>query len=187
MQLPDLRIHWARNMIGGGSRRAISASALLLNCVRPSATITKSTISICSRVAVGPMEQTAINGPAKSSKDTIPSSRQPYGMQFRANSTFWRTMFSRWAPRPIIQMAAPPTRTSVRANSIRPIPPWYGQPRSNTFQRFNFVAKYYVDPSVVKQMGFVGNITLKGRYTFERNRCRQLGDQQFHPVFPVGE
>jgi MtrB/PioB family decaheme-associated outer membrane protein len=55
---------------------------------------------------------------------------------------------------------------------------------SNTFQRFNFVAKYYVDPSVVKQMGFVGNITLKGRYTFERNHSDNWAINNFTPYSP---
>ena len=55
---------------------------------------------------------------------------------------------------------------------------------SNTFQRFNFVTKYYVDPSVVKQMGFVGNVTLKGRYTFERNRSDNWAINNFTPYSP---
>ena len=55
---------------------------------------------------------------------------------------------------------------------------------TNTFQRFNFVTKYYVDPSVVKQMGFVGNITLKGRYTFERNRSDNWAINNFTPYSP---
>ena len=81
----------------------ISASALLLNCVRPSVTITKSTISICNRVAVGPHGTTAISGRAKSCRGIILLSLRRSGTQFRANSTFWRTMFSRWAARPKIK------------------------------------------------------------------------------------
>ncbi len=54
-------------------------------------------------------------------------------------------------------------------NYRNPTPPVWPDEK-NYFQRFNFLAKYYVDPSVVKQMGFVGKITLKARYTFEKNR-----------------
>jgi MtrB/PioB family decaheme-associated outer membrane protein len=55
---------------------------------------------------------------------------------------------------------------------------------SNRFQRFNFVAKYYVDPSVVKQMGFAGKITLKGRYTFEQNHSDNWAINNFTPYSP---
>ena len=67
-------------------------------------------------------------------------------------------------------------------NSTGPTPSWPIE--KNTFQRFNVVAKYYVDPSVVKQMGFVGNITLKGRYTWEQNHADNWAINTFTPYSP---
>jgi MtrB/PioB family decaheme-associated outer membrane protein len=63
-----------------------------------------------------------------------------------------------------------------------PGPPWPDE--KNYFQRFNILAKYYVDPSVVKQMGFVGNITLKARYTFEKNANTNWATDNFTPYSP---
>lgn len=40
----------------------------------------------------------------------------------------------------------------------------------NNFYRFNAVGRYYVDPDFVRQMGWVGDVTLKLRYTWERNQ-----------------
>jgi hypothetical protein len=67
-------------------------------------------------------------------------------------------------------------------NSAGPSPPWPDE--KNYFQRFNILAKYYVDPSVVKQMGFVGNITLKARYTFEKNSNTNWATDNFTPYSP---
>jgi MtrB/PioB family decaheme-associated outer membrane protein len=39
----------------------------------------------------------------------------------------------------------------------------------NNFERFNVIAKYYVDPNFVRQMGWVGDVVIKARYTFEHN------------------
>ena len=74
------------------------------------------------------------------------------------------------------------TRCTGKFNATDPAVVWPTE--TNTFQRFNFVTKYYVDPSVVKQMGFVGNITLKGRYTFERNRSDNWAINNFTPYSP---
>jgi hypothetical protein len=63
-----------------------------------------------------------------------------------------------------------------------PNPVWPTE--KNTFQRFNVVAKYYVDPSVVKQMGFVGKITLKARYTWEHNNSDNWAINTFTPYSP---
>jgi MtrB/PioB family decaheme-associated outer membrane protein len=56
---------------------------------------------------------------------------------------------------------------------------------TNNFQRFNVVAKYYVDPTVVKQMGLVGNVTLKARYTWERNNVDNWAINNFTPYSPA--
>ena len=58
------------------------------------------------------------------------------------------------------------------------------QAQQNNFQRFNVMAKYYVDPSVVKQMGFVGNLTLKARYTWEQNKADNWAINDFTPYSP---
>jgi len=68
------------------------------------------------------------------------------------------------------------------ANSSGPTPTWPTE--QNRLQRFNVVAKYYVDPSVVKQMGFVGNITLKARYTWEQNKADNWAINFFTPYSP---
>jgi MtrB/PioB family decaheme-associated outer membrane protein len=67
-------------------------------------------------------------------------------------------------------------------NSAGPTPPWPDE--KNYFQRFNILAKYYVDPSVVKQMGFVGKVTLKARYTFEKNSNTNWATDNFTPYSP---
>jgi MtrB/PioB family decaheme-associated outer membrane protein len=67
-------------------------------------------------------------------------------------------------------------------NSVGITPPWPDE--KNYFQRFNVVTKYYVDPGVVKQMGFVGNITLKARYTFEKNSNTNWAIDNFTPYSP---
>lgn len=54
----------------------------------------------------------------------------------------------------------------------------------NMFQRFNAIAKYYVDPSYVRQMGFFGEIALKLRYTWERNRNSNWATDNFSPYSP---
>jgi MtrB/PioB family decaheme-associated outer membrane protein len=67
-------------------------------------------------------------------------------------------------------------------NSAGPTSPWPDE--KNYFQRFNILAKYYVDPSVVKQMGFVGKMTLKARYTFEKNSNTNWATDNFTPYSP---
>ena len=54
----------------------------------------------------------------------------------------------------------------------------------NIFQRFNFIVKYYVDPSYVKQMGWLGSVTLQARYTWERNKNSNWATDNFSPYSP---
>jgi MtrB/PioB family decaheme-associated outer membrane protein len=54
----------------------------------------------------------------------------------------------------------------------------------NIFQRFSFLAKYYVDPTYVKQMGWFGDVTLKARYTWERNHNSNWATDNFSPYSP---
>ena len=54
----------------------------------------------------------------------------------------------------------------------------------NIFQRFSLIMKYYVDPMVVKQMGWFGEVTLKARYTWERNKNSNWATDNFSPYSP---
>jgi MtrB/PioB family decaheme-associated outer membrane protein len=51
----------------------------------------------------------------------------------------------------------------------------------NRFQRFNVIGRYYVDPSVVRQMGWTGDVTVKLRYTWERNRNTNWASDNMTP------
>jgi MtrB/PioB family decaheme-associated outer membrane protein len=63
-------------------------------------------------------------------------------------------------------------------------PPVVWPDEKNIFQRINIIALYYVDPTVVKQMGFIGNVTLKARYTWERNHSDNWATDNFTPYSP---
>jgi putative beta-barrel porin MtrB/PioB len=54
----------------------------------------------------------------------------------------------------------------------------------NFFQRFNVMAIYYVDPAFVKQMGWIGQVSLRARYTFEQNRNTNWATDNFTPYSP---
>ena len=55
----------------------------------------------------------------------------------------------------------------------------------NNFQRFNVIARYYVDPSVVRQAGWVGDVVLKVRYTWERNHNVNWANDEMTPYVPT--
>jgi MtrB/PioB family decaheme-associated outer membrane protein len=63
-------------------------------------------------------------------------------------------------------------------------PPVVWPDEHNLFQRFNVMAIYYVDPTVVKQMGWFGEVTLRARYTFEQNRNTNWATDNFSPYSP---
>jgi hypothetical protein len=56
---------------------------------------------------------------------------------------------------------------------------------TNTFQRFNVIGRYYVDPIVVQQMGFKGDVTIKVRYTWEKNENRNWAIDNLTPYVPT--
>lgn len=63
--------------------------------------------------------------------------------------------------------------------------PTYPDTRS-TYQRFDAVATYKVDPSVVHQMGWKGEAVIKARYAFERNRVDNWQIDGMQPyMFPT--
>jgi MtrB/PioB family decaheme-associated outer membrane protein len=47
--------------------------------------------------------------------------------------------------------------------------------------RFNAVGKYYVDPDLVRQMGWIGTVTVKMRYTWERNKVDNFAINDMTP------
>jgi MtrB/PioB family decaheme-associated outer membrane protein len=63
-------------------------------------------------------------------------------------------------------------------------PPVVWPDEKNLFQRFNVQAIYYVDPAFVKQMGWIGQVTLRARYTFEQNRNTNWATDNFTPYSP---
>jgi MtrB/PioB family decaheme-associated outer membrane protein len=55
----------------------------------------------------------------------------------------------------------------------------------NTFDRFNVIGRYYVDPSIVRQMGWSGDVTIKVRYTYERNQNTNWATDNLTPYVPT--
>ncbi len=58
---------------------------------------------------------------------------------------------------------------------------------TNTFQRFNVIGRYYVDPTVVQQMGFKGDVTIKVRYTWEKNENSNWAIDNLTPYVPTAD
>jgi MtrB/PioB family decaheme-associated outer membrane protein len=60
----------------------------------------------------------------------------------------------------------------IAINGADPASVNFGQfPTERTnFLRFNAIGQYHVDPVFVRQMGWVGEVVIKTRYTYERNR-----------------
>jgi hypothetical protein len=54
-----------------------------------------------------------------------------------------------------------------------------------TYQRYNVIGKYYVDPVFVRQFGWVGDVTVKGRYTFVRNNVANWANDTMTPFVPT--
>jgi MtrB/PioB family decaheme-associated outer membrane protein len=53
------------------------------------------------------------------------------------------------------------------------------------FQRFSALARYHVDPSVVRQMGWVGEVIAKFRYIYENNRVNNWAFDDLTPYLPT--
>lgn len=54
----------------------------------------------------------------------------------------------------------------------------------NSFQRFNVTGRYIVDPAVVRQLGWNGEVVAKVRYTWERNRADNWAYDTMTPYIP---
>ena len=77
--------------------------------------------------------------------------------------------------------------TGAPATLVDPASVNFGQfpPERNTFQRYNVIGKYYVDPSLARQMGFTGDIILKLRYTWEQNENSNWAADNMTPYVPT--
>ena len=79
------------------------------------------------------------------------------------------------------------TTTGSPATLVDPASVNFGQfpAERNKFQRFNVIGRYYVDPSVVRQMGWTGDVTVKVRYTWERNQNTNWATDNMTPYVPT--
>jgi MtrB/PioB family decaheme-associated outer membrane protein len=77
--------------------------------------------------------------------------------------------------------------TGTPATLVDPASVNFGQfpPEKNTFQRYNVIGKYYVDPSVVRQMGWTGDVIVKLRYTWEQNENANWATDTLTPYVPT--
>lgn len=55
----------------------------------------------------------------------------------------------------------------------------------NSFQRFNAIASYYVDPDFVQRMGWTGTVVARLRYTYERNHTENWAIDNLTPYLPT--
>lgn len=58
---------------------------------------------------------------------------------------------------------------------------------SNQFQRFSAIAFYNVDPAFVRQMGWMGEVVVKTRYTYESNRNINWASDSMTPYIPTAD
>ena len=58
-------------------------------------------------------------------------------------------------------------------------------PERNSFQRLSAVASYYVDPDFVRQMGWIGSVVVRLRYTYERNHTENWAIDNITPYIPT--
>jgi hypothetical protein len=56
---------------------------------------------------------------------------------------------------------------------------------TTTYQRYNVIGRYYVDPYLVSQMGWVGEVVIKGRYTWVRNHVSNWAIDNLIPYVPT--
>jgi hypothetical protein len=65
----------------------------------------------------------------------------------------------------------------------------FGQfpPQNVTFQKYSAIGRYYVDPSVVRQMGWVGDVVVKTRYSWIRNSASNYQFNNMTPYVATGD
>jgi MtrB/PioB family decaheme-associated outer membrane protein len=78
---------------------------------------------------------------------------------------------------------------SIGTTLVNPALANFGQfpAENNTFLRFNAIGRYYVDPTFVRQMGWNGDVTLKVRYTWERNQNTNWATDNMTPYIPTSD
>jgi MtrB/PioB family decaheme-associated outer membrane protein len=57
----------------------------------------------------------------------------------------------------------------------------------NNFQRLSVLARYFVDPDVVQRMGWKGEVVVKARYLFLRNRNTNWATDTMTPFIPTAD
>ncbi len=57
----------------------------------------------------------------------------------------------------------------------------------NSFQRFSTTARYLVDPTIVSQMGWKGEVIAKVRYIYERNHTQNWAIDNMTPYIPTAD
>jgi MtrB/PioB family decaheme-associated outer membrane protein len=57
--------------------------------------------------------------------------------------------------------------------------------QSNTYQRYNVIGQYHVDPDFCRQMGWLGDVIIKGRYTFVSNSVSNWAIDTLTPYVPT--
>jgi hypothetical protein len=76
--------------------------------------------------------------------------------------------------------------TGSGTGGVNPPPTQFPTER-NSFQRFSAIAKYTVDPNVVRQMGLSGEVALKLAYIYERNRNTNWATDNMTPYIPTSD
>lgn len=57
----------------------------------------------------------------------------------------------------------------------------------NEFQRFSVLGKYFVDPDIVRQLGWSGDVVAKLRYVYERNDNVNWATDNMTPYIPTAD
>ena len=57
--------------------------------------------------------------------------------------------------------------------------------QTTTYQRYNVIGRYYVDPYFVRWMGWAGDVVIKGRYTYVRNQVSNWAIDNLTPYIPT--
>jgi len=56
-----------------------------------------------------------------------------------------------------------------------------------TFQKYSAIGRYYVDPALVRQMGWLGDVVIKGRYSWVRNNTSGFSYSNLTPYWPTSD
>jgi MtrB/PioB family decaheme-associated outer membrane protein len=65
----------------------------------------------------------------------------------------------------------------------------FGQfpPQNVTFQKYSAIGRYYVDPNFVRQMGWLGDVVIKGRYSYVHNSASSYQFNNLTPYVATGD